>query len=511
MPLVNLNLQNILQKIAELETKIHRIEVNVEVNGLSGNETTLPWNQNSRQEPANTRLISPDNDSTKQEFRGLDKKPRNNHPCWNTLGAKPKVKSFLGERVTGRAQRPEICDATGWPALSSEKSASSTPVPKRKQPWTTVKTKSKSVPTQITKIQLENRFAPLYQDRASSPSMNKERYETKSKSKRSQKELMTGPQTLIVGDVAVKEVNSFCSKKNTNVLCFTNDMVSDISEKILDIVAEHPTAKSLILHTGACDVVKQQSEVLKQDFTDLLNKVRSLDTVVFVSGPLPTVRRGDERFSRLLMLNRWLKATCAAQSVNFIDNFNIFWERRHLFKADGFCLNKSGVRLLTSNIFYSVHHTPVPPFKDTRQNKLKQLIRQPLEGEILVPEISFEQTSQLCQEEESLLPSSPRKEESPPVATRGNIHSPPTPTNSPPSPASLSLSPSSPLLDFTDEMKKLVNVGLRLTPRPNLPRLKPPSPKRHRAPPPPPNNLWPLQSENSEVHPVHADSTINAY
>uniref|UniRef100_A0A671X1X1 Uncharacterized protein n=1 Tax=Sparus aurata TaxID=8175 RepID=A0A671X1X1_SPAAU len=275
-----------------------------------------------RQEPANTRLISPDNDSTKQEFRGLDKKPRNNHPCWNTLGAKPKVKSFLGERVTGRAQRPEICDATGWPALSSEKSASSTPVPNRKQPWTTVKTKN----------------------RASSPSMNKESYETKFKSKRKQKELMTGPQTLIVGDVAVKEVNSFCSKKNTKVLCFTNDMVSDVSEKILDIVAEHPTVKSLILHTGAY-------------FTDLLNKVRSLDTVVFVSGPLPTVRRGDERFSRLLMLNRWLKATCAAQSVNFIDNFNIFWERRHLFKADGFCLNKSGVRLLTSNIFYSVLRT----------------------------------------------------------------------------------------------------------------------------------------------------------
>ena len=175
---------------------------------------------------------------------------------------------------------------------------------------------------------------------------------------------MTRPQTLIVGDVAVKEVNSFCSKKNTKVLCFTNDMVSDISERILDIVADHPTAKSLILHTGACDVVKQQSEVLKQDFSDLLNKVRSLDTVVFVSAPLPTVRRGDERFSRLLMLNKWLKATCAAQLVNLIDNFNIFWERRHLFKEDGFCLNKPGIRLLTSNIFYSVHHTSVPPSKD---------------------------------------------------------------------------------------------------------------------------------------------------
>ncbi|KAK0146187.1 hypothetical protein N1851_014504 [Merluccius polli] len=166
-----------------------------------------------------------------------------------------------------------------------------------------------------------------------------ERYEAKSYTKRLQKELTTGPQTLIAGDRAVNKTKHFFSK-NTKVLCYTNDMVSDISEKILEITAEHPTVKSLVIHTGALDVVKQQSEVLKQDFNDLLNKVRCLNTEVFISGPLPTLWRGDERFSRLLMLNRWLKDTCAAQSVNFIDNFNIFSERRHLFEAHGFCLNK---------------------------------------------------------------------------------------------------------------------------------------------------------------------------
>ncbi|KAK0148179.1 Plexin-A1 [Merluccius polli] len=192
----------------------------------------------------------------------------------------------------------------------------------------------------------QNRFAPLLQDPDSpkerSSSSTGERYEAKSYTKRLQKDLTTGPQTLIVSDGAVNKTKHFFSK-NTKVLCFTNDMVSDISEKILEITAEHPTVKSLVIHTGALDVVKQQSEVLKRDFNDLLNKVRCLNTEVFISGPLPTVRRGDERFSRLLMLNRWLKDTCAAQSVNFIDNFNMFWERRRLFEADGFCLNKSGV------------------------------------------------------------------------------------------------------------------------------------------------------------------------
>ncbi|KAK0151592.1 hypothetical protein N1851_007105 [Merluccius polli] len=143
-------------------------------------------------------------------------------------------------------------------------------------PSTKEKTKSKSKPTKDTGILLENRFAPLLQDPDSpkerSSSSTGERYEAKSYTKRLQKELTTGPQTLIVGDGAVNKTKHFFSK-NTKVLCFTNDMVSDISEKILEITAEHPTVKSLVIHTGALDVVKQQSEVLKRDFNDLLNKV----------------------------------------------------------------------------------------------------------------------------------------------------------------------------------------------------------------------------------------------
>ncbi|KAK0155365.1 hypothetical protein N1851_002269 [Merluccius polli] len=169
----------------------------------------------------------------------------------------------MGRRLTGRTQHLETCDDTEWPALPSHRRVSSTPVPRRKQPWNVAKTKSKSKPTKDTWILLENRFAPLLQDPDSpkerSSSSTGERYEDKSYTKRLQKELTTGPQTLIVGDGAVNKTKHFFSK-NTKVLCFTNDMVSDISEKILEITAEHPTVKSLIIHTGALDIVKQQSE-----------------------------------------------------------------------------------------------------------------------------------------------------------------------------------------------------------------------------------------------------------
>lgn len=156
------------------------------------------------------------------------------------------------------------------------------PQPKKKKPWTKAPTKAKSKLSQDTGILLENGFAPLSQNpdslKEGSSSSSRDRSETKSNAKRLQKELTTGPQTLIVGAGAVNGVESFCSK-NTKVLCFNNDMVSDVSKKILNIDAEHPTAKAFIIHTGALEVVKQQSEVLKQDFTDLINKVRCLTTI----------------------------------------------------------------------------------------------------------------------------------------------------------------------------------------------------------------------------------------
>ncbi|KAK0134691.1 hypothetical protein N1851_029707 [Merluccius polli] len=215
-------------------------------------------------------------------------------------------------------------------------------------------------------------------------------------------------------------------------------MVSDISEKILEITAEHPTVKSLVIHTGALDVVKQQSEVLKQDFNDLLNKVRCLNTEVFISGPQPTVRRGDERFSRLLMLNRWLKDTCAAQSVNFIDNFNMFWERRHLFEADGFCLNKSGVQLFGYNIFDFLRQSPAAPAKDKRRDNPTQQIRQPSGEKLLPPEIRIDHEGQHTEREALTTSSLPQHEEFPPGPTAQHEESPPAPTTqqeeSPPAP-----------------------------------------------------------------------------
>ncbi|KAI2659610.1 putative short US2 glycoprotein [Labeo rohita] len=55
----------------------------------------------------------------------------------------------------------------------------------------------------------------------------------------------------------------------------------------------------IILHTGVNDIKLQQTETLKRDFRNLIETIRSTSPVtrIIVSGPLPTYRRGHERFS----------------------------------------------------------------------------------------------------------------------------------------------------------------------------------------------------------------------
>ncbi len=88
-----------------------------------------------------------------------------------------------------------------------------------------------------------------------------------------------------------------------------------------------------------------------------LKTLQSLEVQSFISGPLPA--RGTNMFSRLLGLNTWLQRTCSTKGVNFIDNFNIFWGHRQLFKLDGLHPNKLGARVLKDNFYFSLRHPSV--------------------------------------------------------------------------------------------------------------------------------------------------------
>lgn len=75
---------------------------------------------------------------------------------------------------------------------------------------------------------------------------------------------------------------------------------------------------------------------------------------MFVSGLIPTLARGVERFSRLLSFHTWLLSACRDYDLGFIDNFNLFWNRYSFYKQDGIHPNKLGSRMLAANFQHAV-------------------------------------------------------------------------------------------------------------------------------------------------------------
>ncbi|KAL0186361.1 hypothetical protein M9458_018031, partial [Cirrhinus mrigala] len=66
------------------------------------------------------------------------------------------------------------------------------------------------------------------------------------------------------------------------------------------ILKDSESVGAIVLHAGVNDTKLRQTEVLKRDFSSLIETVRSTSpaTRIIVSGPLPTYGRGHERLFR---------------------------------------------------------------------------------------------------------------------------------------------------------------------------------------------------------------------
>lgn len=175
------------------------------------------------------------------------------------------------------------------------------------------------------------------------------------------------PATIIIGDSTVRYV----SVNNAHTVVFPGATVAVITEKIQEVMTSFPAADSLIVHAGTNDVRKQQSELLKRDFIQLFGVLKHLHYSVSISGPTPSPGHGPGRFSRLLSLNSWLQSACRTHNVNFINNFDLFWQRNNLFAVDGLHLNFAGARALSSNFSYCIHHCTPPSTGVSQQADIK--------------------------------------------------------------------------------------------------------------------------------------------
>ncbi|KAL0200741.1 hypothetical protein M9458_003928, partial [Cirrhinus mrigala] len=382
-------------------------------------------------------------------------------------------------------------------------------------------------------IQLENRFEALmnvseespnvtehgsYDPAANSATNRRSRSSRQRHSAQSAAEL----RTLIVGDSIIRNISS----RTTTTCCFPQANVSDVNKKLQNILMKHKTANRIIIHVGKNDIRKEQSEFLKKDFSELIETLQRLEVQSFIPA------RGTNMFSWLFGLNTWLQRTCSLQGVNFIDNFNLFWGHRQLFKLDGLHPKKLGARVLKDNIYFSLRypsvecarppnmnntHTPGQSMSDHRTSNQLQSRH--------VVDTSHKDTENATQPQQALpmdtIPAEPcpqsssqtdcdvlqQLQESAPKddflvnnqESQDNIFQPPE-TPEPRSPDTLSLSPASPLLSFSQKMEELVYAGTRLShsfaASPQISKKqrapKPPKPVGPARPPPPSRALRPL-------------------
>ena len=102
-----------------------------------------------------------------------------------------------------------------------------------------------------------------------------------------------------------------------------------------EAVRQSPGADTVMVHVGSNDIMKGSSEQPKMDFKELIGSLLDSNKHPIISGPLPSLNCGIERFSRLLSLLNWLLDYCSFLGVTIIDNFDTIWNQSLYSKKDG--------------------------------------------------------------------------------------------------------------------------------------------------------------------------------
>ncbi len=194
-----------------------------------------------------------------------------------------------GVSMQGAAKTPTtstLCVSLHRPRAPGKRSSqmSFTPAPGNPVPWVKQRKmqsrpRSMTSPPPIFTISSRNCFAPL---------------------------CVTEHGAVIIG---VTIVRATLAEGKVHTHCFPGARVLDVSAQIPAILKDDESVAAIaavVIDTGVNDTKLRQT--LKRDFRSLIETVRSTSSekTVIVSRPLPTYRRGHEKFSRLFALNEWL-------------------------------------------------------------------------------------------------------------------------------------------------------------------------------------------------------------
>ncbi len=162
----------------------------------------------------------------------------------------------------------------------------------------------------------------------------------------------TDRDAVVIGDSIVRHVRATLAEGKVHTHCLPGARVLDVSVQIPAILKDDESVAAVVIHAGANDTKAAADGDTEEGLQELIETVRSTSpaTTIIVSGPLPTYRRGHERFSRLFALNEWCFHGVQSRkfSLSIIGIFS--GSVLGYFVADGLHPSRVGAELLSDNI-----------------------------------------------------------------------------------------------------------------------------------------------------------------
>uniref|UniRef100_A0AAR2J1F4 SGNH hydrolase-type esterase domain-containing protein n=1 Tax=Pygocentrus nattereri TaxID=42514 RepID=A0AAR2J1F4_PYGNA len=235
-----------------------------------------------------------------------------------------RIRGLIRDRQQG-----SLLAAPGTPGRASTPSTPALEPPQQGE-WVTSRRHTSPPVHHAPPVHVSNRFAPLSEAPAEEPVKG----------------------TLVIGDSIVRHVKlaTPLGAPAARVICLPGARAPDISGN-LRLLANRRYSR-VVIHVGANDIRLRQSEVTKANIKEVVKQAQTLSEEVICSGPIP-MRRGDEAYSRLSSLNRWMSKWCTDNHVGFIDNWLMFEGKPGLLGRDGVHPTRDGAALLSCSIAHS--------------------------------------------------------------------------------------------------------------------------------------------------------------
>ncbi|KAK7087076.1 hypothetical protein SK128_002178, partial [Halocaridina rubra] len=93
-----------------------------------------------------------------------------------------------------------------------------------------------------------------------------------------------------------------------------------------------------------------RSEELIRLYRQALDKIRKRGAVPVMCGILPRLSQSSEWWSRAIGVNARMEVFCRENNIGFIDGWDHFTSRKHMYARDGVHLSNSGVSVLAGMI-----------------------------------------------------------------------------------------------------------------------------------------------------------------